>query len=114
MKIAKIAIIGTGNMGSWLAKALMGRKGGDGAGLQIAIYNRHPEKARKIAALLPGVRCMESVSELSDFAPDMLLNTVSLQNTVEAFAECAPYLTKECLLADAASIKNGIPEFKTR
>ncbi len=102
----KIAIIGAGNMGAWLANELAGEH-------QIALYNRTKPKAEDAAARITGgkVRVLASLSELSPLAPDMLINAVSLQNTIPVFEEAARHVPKGCVLCDVASIKGDIPAY---
>lgn len=96
----KIAIIGAGKMGGWLAKALA-------SGNEVAIYERNPGKARKIG----GLRVLRELSELAPFAPELLVNAVSLQNTLEAFGQALPHLPKSCVICDVASVKGGLAEY---
>lgn len=96
----RIAIIGAGKMGSWLAKAL-------GGGNEVAIYDRNPGKAEKAA----GGKALHELSHLSKFAPELLVNAVSLQNTVEAFEQAMPHLPAGCVIADVASLKGGIADY---
>lgn len=105
----RIAIIGAGRMGSWLAKALE-------AGNRIAIYDRAQAKAEAARAAAAersadGVSVLKSPAELEKFAPEILVNAVSLQNTLAAFREAAPHLPKGCVLCDVASIKTGLEEY---
>ena len=96
----KIAIIGAGKMGSWLAEKLA-------SGNEVAIYDRTHAKAQKVA----GVKALRELSELSGFSPGLLVNAVSLQNTLEAFEQALPHLPKECVIADVASVKGDLPAY---
>jgi prephenate dehydrogenase len=49
-----------------------------------------------------------SYKEIGDFNPDMLINAVTLNNTVKVFHEIQPFLNANCLLADITSVKNGL------
>jgi prephenate dehydrogenase len=51
------------------------------------------------------------MEELGPFKPQMLINAVSLERTVEAFEAAAPHLQKDCMICDLASIKGGIPGY---
>ena len=93
----KIAIIGAGKMGCWLAKALAD-------GNEVALYDRTYAKAQKVG----GVKALRELSELAPFAPELLVNAVSLQNTVAAFEQAVPHLPEGCVIADVASVKGGI------
>ena len=96
----RIAVIGTGKMGGWLARKLAVEN-------EVAAYNRNPAKA----AGIEGVRALKELSDLSSFRPELLINAVSLQNTVAAFEEAAPHIPKNCAISDVASVKAGLPEY---
>ena len=96
----KIAIVGIGKMGAWLARALSPSH-------EVAAYDRNPGKA----AGLGKVSVLKNLNGLSAFAPDMLINAVSLQNTIPAFGECVAHLPAGCVLCDVASVKAGLPGY---
>jgi prephenate dehydrogenase len=96
----KIAIIGMGKMGSWLAAQLAKQN-------EVAAYDRHPERAGAIN----GVRALKSLPELSAFAPELLINAVTLSGTIPAFEAAIPHLQKTCVLCDVASVKGGLAEY---
>ncbi|MEW6748602.1 MAG: prephenate dehydrogenase/arogenate dehydrogenase family protein [Candidatus Micrarchaeota archaeon] len=96
----RIAVIGAGKMGSWLAKELSGEN-------ELAVYD--VDSARAMA--VEGAKALSSLEKLADFKPEMLLNAVSLQRTLEAFEAAAKHLPDGCMLADVASIKSGIPDY---
>jgi prephenate dehydrogenase len=97
----KIAILGVGHMGTWLAGALAGNNH------SMCIYDVDHTKTEKIN----NVAVLENISELRDFHPDILINAVSLQNTINAYKSAEPYIPAECLIADVASVKSGIAEY---
>lgn len=103
----KIAILGAGHMGSWLAKELSAEN-------EIALHSRTQEKAQKIAGALKNAAALSALSGLEKFNPGLLINAVSLQNTLEAFESALPHIPKECVIADVASIKTGIPEYYSK
>jgi prephenate dehydrogenase len=96
----RVAILGAGKMGTWLAKELSG-------GNEIALYDVDSEKTNAVS----GARALRELKELEAFKPDMLINAVSLQNTLSAFEAAAPHIPKDCIIADVASIKGGIPQY---
>jgi prephenate dehydrogenase len=96
----KIAVIGAGHMGSWLIRELSGRH-------DVGVYDLDPVRVRKTAPAMG----FDSLADLRGFRPDMLINAVSLQRTVEAFEAAAPYLPPGCVLVDIASVKGRIPEY---
>jgi prephenate dehydrogenase len=96
----KIAILGAGHMGAWLIDIL--RSSHD-----LAVFDTDLSKTRNIRIL----QILEEPSEVSAFSPDLVINAVSLQNTVPAFKSVIPFLPQDCILADVASVKGPIPDF---
>lgn len=95
----KIAIIGIGKMGSWLARELSKEH-------EIALYDNDEKKART-----PGIgTVLSEPSDIKKFAPELVINAVSLQHTVSVFEKIEKYLSK-CMVADVASIKGEIPKY---
>jgi len=99
----KIAILGAGHMGGWLARIL-------NRDHLVGVYDCQVELAGRI----PGIEVFLEVGRLAGFVPDMLINAVSIQNTRAAFRESLPYLPEGCLLADVMSVKNGIRDYYTK
>ncbi len=97
----KIAVIGIGHMGGWFARELAKDDN------QLAVFDLDPEKTESLA----GIQVLKEPPELSAFAPDLLLNAVSIRRTVEAFKSCTPYLPDHCVLVDVASVKGELPKF---
>lgn len=96
----KIAILGIGHMGSWLARELKKEN-------KIAAYDLDKGKINEIE----NVKVLSSLSELESFNPDLLINAVTLQNTLKAFEESVNYISKTCIICDVASVKGEIPAF---
>lgn len=96
----KIAILGAGKMGSWLARELEAEN-------EMAVYDIDASKTAK----LEKVQVLSSLSDLEAFRPELLINAVTLQKTIAAFGQAAQHLPKGCVLADVASIKDGIAEY---
>lgn len=96
----KIAVLGAGHMGAWLVNELAKEH-------EVCIYDTdfHQTETIRHAFIL------SSYSDLRDFNPDILINAVSLQNTIKAFERAAPFLSQSCLLTDVASVKGRIPEY---
>jgi len=96
----KIAVIGIGKMGSWLARSIQGE-------CDLAVYDMD---ATRLAPFQKAIH-LKSLMDLADFSPQIFINTVSLQNTIDVFKEALSCLSPDCLLCDLASIKGEIPEF---
>lgn len=96
----KICILGAGKMGTWLTDALCLQH-------EVAIYD--PEKAR--LRYIFNTQRLTQLEEIAEFAPELLINAVSLQHTLSAFEEVLPYLPHDCIISDIASVKTGLKEF---
>ncbi|MEA1993438.1 MAG: prephenate dehydrogenase/arogenate dehydrogenase family protein, partial [Euryarchaeota archaeon] len=87
---------GLGGMGSWFIKELS---------TDHTTVGYDADKKKMETA---GTACLENPSELSSFSPDLLINAVTLQNTVQAFETSIPYLPPDCSIADIATIKRPL------
>lgn len=96
----RIVILGMGHVGSWLAGEL--RR--DNA---VAVYDRIRERSETLEDLT----VLSSPSGIRGFEPQLLINAVTLADTISAFEECAPYLPAGCIICDVASIKTGLPDY---
>lgn len=99
----KIAVLGLGNMGLWLARRLSGEN-------QVTAYDVDYSRM-KLIEKEQGATPLNNLPELAPFAPDMLINAVSLQHTVEVFRAVENFLPDNCLLVDVASVKGDIPDY---
>ncbi len=100
----KIAILGYGKMGSWLAGCFCGEH-------RIAVYEENAEMRVHPCGERSEVVFLRDLEDLSGFRPDLLINAVNLERTIDAFLEAHPHLPQACILADVASIKGSIPVF---
>ncbi len=96
----KIAVLGAGHMGRWLISELAKDN-------ELAVYDSDAARTSGLAL----VKVLDELHELEPFKPDLLLNAVSLKNTVAAFEAAAPHLPAYCLLCDVASVKGEIPAY---
>ncbi len=73
----------------------------------VAIYDTDPRR------LLFTFMCrrFSDLSEVDDFAPDMVINAATVKYTLDAFKAVMPHLSERCILSDIASVKTGLPEF---
>lgn len=99
-KIRKIAVIGMGLMGKWFARELAKNH-------EVAVYDLNSKRMKESDKL----KKLQGLEGLAAFQPDLLFNSVSIQNTIGAFQKVAPYLTAACILADIASVKDRLPEY---
>lgn len=49
--------------------------------------------------------------EIKAFEPELLINAVTIKHTIAAFEAVLPYIPKNCVISDIASVKTGLPEF---
>ena len=54
---------------------------------------------------------MSNPEEIKDFDPEIVINAATLKYTLQAFDLVLPYLSKECILSDIASVKTGLKEY---
>jgi prephenate dehydrogenase len=100
MNISKILILGAGRMGAWFVDSLC-------LDYQVAVYDVDKIKLR----YLFNCQRLMSYEEISDFNPDMVINAVNLQYTIQIFEDVLPYISDECLLSDITSVKIPLREF---
>lgn len=93
----KIAIIGAGKMGSWLVESFC-------LEYEVGVYDKDKQRLKYFF----NSHRFLSFDEIGEFSPDLLINAVTLNNTVKVFREIQPFLKKECILADITSVKNGL------
>lgn len=96
----KICILGAGHMGTWLAENLKQTH-------DISIFDLETTLCEKIQGVSP----ISQLAQIREISPDMLINAVSIQNTVPAFDSVLPFLPKDCIIADVASVKGPIPDY---
>ena len=96
----RIAVIGAGNMGSWLVESLC-------LDYEVGVYDVDRSKLKYFF----NSRKFLYYEEILDFSPDILINAVSLDRTEELFNEIISYLPEKCILADITSVKSGLAEY---
>lgn len=97
----KILILGAGKMGSFFTDLLSFEH-------EVAVYDVNPKQLR----FMYNVLRFNSMEEIRDFRPDLVINAVSLKYTLDVFRQVMPFLPKEyCILSDISSVKTGFREF---
>jgi prephenate dehydrogenase len=96
----RIAIIGAGNMGSWLVESLC-------LDYEVGVFDVDRNRLKYFF----NSRKFLYYEEIMDFSPDLLINAVSLDRTEALFDEIVPYLPKKCILADITSVKSGMAAY---
>lgn len=96
----KIVILGAGHMGAWLVESLC-------LDFEVGVYDPDRQKLKYFFH----THKFLSYDEIKAFAPDLVINAVSLHKTKDVFDEVIPYLPPACILSDITSVKNGIADF---
>jgi len=96
----RILILGAGHMGAWLVEEFC-------LDHEVAVYD--PDR-RKLKYLFNVTRFLK-LREAEAFKPELVINAVSLPNTLKAFHDVLPYVTQDCILSDIASVKTGLYEY---
>lgn len=87
-------------MGTWLTDALCLQH-------EVAIFDKDISRLRYVF----NTQRLTTLDEITEFAPELLINAVSLKYTLDAFDEVLPYLPKDCIISDISSVKTGFEEF---
>ncbi|VBB45748.1 Prephenate dehydrogenase [uncultured Paludibacter sp.] len=96
----KILILGAGKMGIFLTDVLCLKH-------EVALYDTDPKKLRFVFNTLR----LTQLEEIREFEPELLINCVTLKYTLEAFDKVLPYVSKNCIISDIASVKTGLKEY---
>lgn len=96
----KILILGAGKMGSFFTDLLSFDH-------EVAVLEQDPKRMRFI---YNAVR-MQDVEEVKAFAPELVINCVTLSHTLDAFNAVIPYLPETCIISDIASVKTNLKEY---
>ena len=96
----KILLLGAGKMGIFFTDLLSFDH-------EVAVFDKDPKRMRFI---YNAVR-MQSLDEIAGFAPDLLINCVTLNYTIAAFEATLPCLKPNCIISDVASVKNNLKDF---
>jgi prephenate dehydrogenase len=87
-------------MGSWLVESLC-------LDYEVGVYDVDRSKLKYFF----NSRKFLYYEEIMDFKPDLLINAVSLDRTIELFDEIISYLPENCIVADITSVKSGLSEY---
>ena len=96
----KILILGAGKMGSFFVDLLSFEH-------ETAVYDVDPHRLR----FMYNTQRFTSLDEIRDFAPELVINAVSLNDTIDVFRQVTPYLPKDCILSDIASVKTNLKDY---
>ena len=96
----KILILGAGKMGTFVTDVLSFQH-------EVALFDTDPKRLRFVFNTLR----MTDYEEVREFEPELVINCVTLKYTIDAFQQVLPYLPKNCIISDIASVKTGLKEY---
>ena len=96
----RILVMGAGKMGSFFIDLLSFDH-------EVAVFERDPKRMR----FTYNCQRFTTLDEVREFRPELLINAVTLKYTIPVFKEVIPYLPKECIISDIASVKTDLKEF---
>ena len=96
----KILVMGAGKMGSFFLDLLSFEH-------EMAVYEKAPQRMR----FTYNCQRFTQLDEIKEFAPELVINAVTVKYTIPAFREVIPYLPHDCILSDISSVKTGLKEF---
>ena len=88
----KILILGAGKMGSFFLDLLSFDH-------ETAVYEKDPKRMR----FTYNCQRLTTLDEVREFAPELVINAVTVKYTIPAFKEVLPYLPKDCIISDISS-----------
>ena len=96
----KILVMGAGKMGSFFIDLLSFEH-------EVAVYEKNIRRMR----FTYNCQRFTDLEEIKRFSPELVINAVTVKYTLPAFQEVLPYLPKDCILSDIASVKTGLKAF---
>ena len=96
----KILVMGAGKMGSFFIDLLSFEH-------EVAVYEKNIRRMR----FTYNCQRFTNLEEIKQFSPELVINAVTVKYTLPAFQEVLPYLPKDCILSDRASVKTGLKAF---
>lgn len=96
----KILVMGAGKMGSFFIDLLSFEH-------EVAVYEKDIRRMR----FTYNCQRFTDLEEIKQFSPELVINAVTVKYTLAAFQEVLPYLPKDCILSDIASVKTGLKAF---
>lgn len=96
----KILVLGAGKMGSFFIDLLSFDH-------EVGVYEKDPKRLR----FTYNCQRFQTLEEIKEFRPELVINAVTVKYTIPAFEEVLPYLPKECIISDISSVKTGLKEW---
>lgn len=92
--------MGAGKMGSFFIDLLSFDH-------EVAVVERDPKRMR----FTYNCQRFTTMDEVKAFAPELVINAVTVKYTIPAFEEIMPYLPEGCIISDIASVKTNLKEY---
>ncbi len=96
----KILMMGAGKMGSFFIDLLSFDH-------EVAVFEKDAGRLR----FTYNCERFTSLDEVKAFAPQLVINAVTVKYTIPAFEEIMPMLPEDCIISDIASVKTNLKEF---
>ena len=96
----KILVLGAGKTGSFFLDLLSFEH-------EMAVYEKDPKRMR----FTYNCQRFTQLEEIRQFAPELVINAVTVKFTIPAFEEVLPYLPADCILSDISSVKTGLKAY---
>lgn len=96
----KILILGAGKMGSFFIDTLSFDH-------EVGVYEKNPQRLRYTY----NCQRFTELEEISEFAPELVINAATVKYTIPAFEQVLPYIPEHCILSDISSVKTNLKEF---
>ena len=74
---------------------------------ETAVYEKDPKRMR----FTYNCQRLTALDEVREFAPELVINAVTVKYTIPAFKEVLPYLPKDCIISDISSVKTNLKEY---
>ena len=95
----KILILGAGKMGSFFTDVLSFEH-------EVAVFETDPKRLR----FMYNCYRFTKEEEIEAFRPELVINAVTVKYTLQAFNQVMPFLPKDCIISDIASVKTDLAQ----
>lgn len=96
----KILVLGAGKMGAFFVDLLSFDH-------ETAVFDIDPQRLR----FMYNTQRFTEWEEIRHFEPELVINAVTLKHTLSTFDKVIPFLPKDCILSDIASVKTGFKAY---
>ena len=71
---------------------------------EVGVYEKDPKRLR----FTYNCQRFQTLDEIRNFKPELVINAVTVKYTIPAFEEILPCLPKDCIISDISSVKTGL------